>query len=203
MFWPEKSQRLAFDVQGLHGFEVAAGSREMELTKIDGNVLHEIDGRPAREVYAEELERLGLFKPGDDLLTAMAINELGLRTVMGDERLKIRTPLGIDGDSVTLGGSLSQGTLVRVVRAEPEQLIAAASELSKRMTRPGSLRRGALVFDCSCRWQLLGERYGEQVAAFGSEPASPFLGFASYGEFAKSGGSLSGYHNTTAVMAAW
>jgi hypothetical protein len=90
---------------------------------------------------------------------------------------------------------------VRVVAADPDRLIEAARRLSKEVTQNAS--NGALVFDCSCRRKLLGTRYGEQVAAFSGGKSMPYVGFASYGELAKTTGSLQGFHNTTAVMAAF
>jgi hypothetical protein len=90
---------------------------------------------------------------------------------------------------------------VRVVAAAPDRLIDAARRLSQEVTRAAS--NGALVFDCSCRQKLLGARYGEQVTAFANGKPLPYVGFASYGELAKSRGSLQGFHNTTAVMAAF
>jgi hypothetical protein len=62
---------------------------------------------------------------------------------------------------------------------------------------------GVLVFDCAARLQLLGERYDEQVHSFLDGGQHPVLGLACYGEIAKFGGSIEGFHSTTTVMAAW
>jgi hypothetical protein len=188
-----------------HGWSAAEGGQELTVTGVDGNRLLTLNDEPAASVYEAELRRLGLLKEGDDLVPVMAKYELGAKTVFGNE-LKIRAPLGMGDDgSVQLASTLPPGTLVRVVTADPDQLIAAATELSHRALGPlaGSAVRGALVFDCAARLQLLGERYGDEVSAFLGGRSFPMVGMACYGEIARFGGSIEGFHNTTAVMAAW
>jgi hypothetical protein len=137
----------------------------------------------------------------DDLLTKMGTYELGAKTIFGSE-LKIRTALSLQGTDVVLASRLDEGTIVRVVSASPDALLGAARDLAGGVLAEAK-GRGALIFDCSCRQMLLGERYAEQVSAFGAGTRIPYIGFASYGELAKTTGSLQGFHNTTAVMAAW
>lgn len=195
-------QRLALGVR--HGWCAASEGAEFEVTKIEGNVLKELDGRPAVDVYREELRRLGLLDEGEDLVRQMARFEIGVRSVLGDE-LKIRAPLGIGEDgSITLASSLAKRDRVRVVVANPDDLIAAARALASRTVgQLPSAVTGQLVFDCAARQQLLKERYGEQVSAFLDGGRHPLLGFACYGEIARFSGAIEGFHNTTAVAAAW
>jgi hypothetical protein len=187
-----------------HGWNAAPGGREFTITGIEGNVLRTLDDRPAAEVYTEELCRLGLIAEGDVPLQRSATFELGARTMYGE--LKIRAPLAVGSDgSVTLAAGLPRGTIVRVVTATPDQLIEAARELSRRALDPlaGRPVRGALIFDCAARLQVLQERYGEETEAFLGGRNFPVVGLAGYGEIAKFAGSVEGFHNTTAVMAAW
>ena len=120
-----------------------------------------------------------------------------------ESALRIRTALNLAGDDVILASSLPHDSVVKIAAASPDQLISAAQRLSQetlgKLKDPG----GALVFDCAARMKLLGGRYREQVAAFGSAKPVPYLGFASYGELAKGTGQLTVFHNTTAVMAAF
>jgi hypothetical protein len=188
-----------------HGWRPVENGREFDVTDIEGGVLKTLDGRPAAEVYREELARLGLLQRGGDLVAAMAMHELGARTLYGTE-LKIRSPIRVNDDgSLVLAGSLPAGTIVRVVTAAPDELIGAARTLSARALEPlaESGVRGALVFDCAARLHLLRDRYPEQVAAFLGGRHFPMVGMACYGEIAKFAGSLDGFHNATAVMAAW
>lgn len=198
----ESPTRLAMDV--LHGWCSIRGARELTITAMDGNVLQTIDDRPAAEVYREELERLGLLEPDGELLPALFKYELGITTPFG-EHLKIRAPLALGpGGSITLASRVPVGQRVRVVQATPEQLVAAAESLASRIdAKVGATMRGALVFDCSARRKVLGDRYPEQARAFTAGRDSPTVGVTSYGEIAKFGGSVEGFHNTTAVMVGW
>jgi hypothetical protein len=194
-------QRLNIDV--LHGFRPADEGREFTITAIAGNVLQTLDGQPAATVYEDELRRLGLLKPGEQLLLVMATHELGVRTPFGEE-LKIRAPLGVGSDgSIMLASSLSKGQVVRVVTTSPDRLIQSARTLSSRTLGSLPAVSGVLVFDCAARLRLLGDRYGEEVLAFKGAGEHPMIGMACYGEIAKFGGNVEGFHNTTSVMVAW
>ena len=50
---------------------------------------------------------------------------------------------------------------------------------------------------------ILGDRYGEQIQAFQGRTKHPFIGFASYGEIARYGGSIQGFHNASTVTTLW
>ena len=192
-------------VVALHGLSPAPGSREFVVTDIQGAVLRTLDDRPAAQAYEEELRRLGLLEPGGDLIKAMAKYELGARTALGDQ-IKVRAPLGLEPEGgVRLASSLPVGTVVSVVSADSDQLVRAARELATRALEPRGHQpmRGALVFDCAARLQLLGERYDDEIQAFLGGRNFPLVGMSCYGEIAKYGGSVEGFHNTTAVMAAW
>ena len=191
------------EVQVLHGFEVAEGAQPLTITAIEGNCLRSLNGMPARQTYGDELKRLGLWDGESDLLQTAALYELGAVTPFG-EGLKIRVALALhDDESILLGASLREGESLRVVRASPGQLIQAAGNLSYRVQSKFRKLAGTLVFDCAARWKLLGDQYVEQLQAFRGIQQSPLLGIACYGEIAKSGATIEGFHNTTAVMAGW
>lgn len=187
-----------------HGWTPVADSRELNVTEIDGRRVYRLDDRPAAEVYAEELVRLGIIERGDNPLTATRSCELGAKTVYGELMVRAPTVVHEDG-SLQLAGGLPPGSVVRVVTATPEDLIDSASALAKQVLTPMGTRpsHGALVFDCAARLHLLGDRYGEQTRAFQGGRNFPMVGIACYGELAKFAGSLEGYHNATAVMGAW
>lgn len=189
-----------------HGWLPARLSQERTVTSAKGNVLQTLDNRPALDVYREELQRLGLWCPGEEIVKVLARYELGLKTPFGDE-MKIRAPLAVSSDrSITLASSIAEGTVVRIVTASSDQLIQAAKNLAKQVYAPlNSAIHGTLVFDCAARLQLLQNRYHEQVEAFLGDDyhTHPMIGFACYGEIAKCNGSIEGFHNSTTAMVAW
>lgn len=190
-------------VRARHGFMPAEGSREMKVTSAEGNLVAELDGRPAAEAYREELVRLGLMNEGESFIHAAAKYSLGIRSLWG-EKLKIRTPLSESSSGIVFAGAVMQGSGVRVVVSSPEMMIDAAGHMMTDVI--GSLGddpSAVIVIDCAGRWNLLADRYAEQISAFVSGSRAPLIGFASYGEIAKSQGAMDGFHNTTSVAAAW
>jgi hypothetical protein len=196
-------QRLNIDV--LHGFRAADKGREFTITDAEKNVLKSLDGQPAAKVYEEELQRLGLRSSSEGLLQAMAKYALGAKTPFG-ESFKIRTPVGVRGDgALVLTSALARGQVVRIVTCGSDALIQAAKSLSGRVLGPLETVSGALVFCSASRFRLLGERYREEVRALlpPSGQLTPLFGTTCYGEIAKFGGSIEGFHNTSAVMVGW
>lgn len=188
-----------------HGWSAAPGARELVVTETLGHTLLELDGRPAAQVYAEELQRLGLISDASRLVPDAQRYGVGARTRFGE--LTIRTPLGFhDGGGVRLAGSVVEGTVLQVVSTTPERLAASATEVGRRTLAnfaEGQVPRGGLVFDCAARVAYLGDDYAEHTRCFFAGRALPLVGTTSYGEIAKFGGSLEGFHNATAVMAVW
>lgn len=187
-----------------HGWCAVAEARELTVTAIEGNRLLTLDEKPAARVYAEELARLGLVPSADAPIAQTVTCELGARTMYGE--LKIRAPIAFNDDgSITLASGVPRGTVLTVVSSSADALIDSARSLSDRVLTKFADRgvAGALVFDCGARLKLLGDRYAEETAAFSGGRSFPIVGLAGYGEIAKFGGSVEGFHNATAVMAAW
>lgn len=191
-------------VQALHGFRSAPDARDLVITSIEGNILRTLNDEPAASVYEGELRRLGYWDGSTPLASAAALHELGAPSPFG-EKLVIRAPVAFRPDgAVQLAGGLPLGATVRVVETSPDNLIEAAATLRRtNESELGGTTVGSLVFDCAARLKLLGPRYPEQIDALLGDGSNPVLGFACYGEIAKSGATLAGFHNTTAVLASW
>ncbi len=188
-----------------HGWSAVDGAKELGVTDIDGHTLRGLDGRPAAQVYGEELHRLGLVSDPAVLMPEASRYPLGARSRFGE--LTIRAAIGYPGDgSIQLAGGVTPGTVLQVVSTTPERLAQSAVEVGRRSVAEfatGRTPRGALVFDCAARLAYLEDAYPSQVRGFFAGHAFPLIGVTSYGEIAKFGGSLEGFHNATAVMAAW
>ena len=199
----EPRTRIGVDV--LHGWQPADGGRELTITEVEGNVVRTLNGRNATEVYTEELRRLGVLANDEPLTIGVAaLYELGVRTPFR-EQLKIRAPTGITPDgSIALASSLNANEVARIVTTTEDRLIDAASRLSRSvMSKLSGEPSGAFVFDCAARKALLGDRYGEEVSAFRGASRASMLGMTCFGEIGRFGGAIDGFHNSTAVIAAW
>jgi len=163
---------------GWHSFGPAR-----RATKAIGNVLYELDGEPALDIYRRYLGEYASGLPATGLLFPFAI--------LADDRQEtglLRTLLGMDETvgSLTLAGDIPVGGYLKLMHASTEALIdgaEAAAEAAHKMTNasgPGL----ALLVSCIGRKLVMGDRVDEEVeavaAVFGQNCA--LTGFYSYGE---------------------
>lgn len=152
------------------------------VTKSEGSVLYEIDGRPALALYKEYLGDKANELPSSGLLYPFAIlqedhSELGL----------IRTILNIDHEkeSLILAGDLPQGSLVCLMHADIDNLIdgaeQAACEVKSAANDAGS---ATLMVSCVGRKIVMNEDVIEELDAVRGVIGknSSYAGFYSYGE---------------------
>jgi hypothetical protein len=173
-----------------------------KVTRSVDNVLFELDGEPALDVYkrylgehAKDLPASGLLFPFDMLDSDHA--EVGL----------IRTILAIDEaqGSMTLAGDIDPKGFLRLMHASTNALIdgaeAAAKAAANTLQHPG--QGLALLVSCVGRKLVMGGRVEEEVEAvadvFGQ--ASVITGFYSYGEISPySGQTACHLHNQTMTI---
>lgn len=175
---------------------------ERRITRSVGNVLHELDGKPALDLYKNYLGDLAAGLPGNALLFPLAI-----RRSADDTTPLVRTILGIDEDqkSMTFAGDMPQGAVARLMRANDDSLIGSAASAIAAATRDLDKCDDALVISVSCvgRRLVLGERTEEEVETiFDGVPAgTQQVGFYSYGEISPIvAGGASDLHNQTMTV---
>jgi hypothetical protein len=203
------SNQKPWSGKAMHGFCPLPSARKHIVTAVDGMSIVSLSGRPAFEVYLEELQRAGIVPgQGDAMRQTLTTYELGMVSVFNPE-LRVRSPFGVDAatGALRMTTAVEVGIQVEVVHASREALVNAATTLRQDVVAQHEAHAveppgGLLVFDCAARFLLLGDAYGQQVAAFGGDKQTPMLGFASYGEVGRFRGQVEGFHNTTAVMVA-
>jgi methyl-accepting chemotaxis protein len=185
-----------------------------KITRAEGNVLYELDDRPAWDVWKEQTSEAAK-KLGIDVqkvehsgqLTAFLTNfEMGLR--IDQENYKMRFPIATHADgSMTFSCSIPTGSTIAIMDgSDHEQQIAAsrrAAEDVLKVANAGGFERfaGALVIECAVRRFLLGDRFDQAPAAIRDVLGTiPMLGAATYGEMRLEPSEYSGYHNTTTVL---
>ncbi|MDR3716889.1 MAG: FIST C-terminal domain-containing protein [Puia sp.] len=176
---------------------------EKVITRSDKNILYEIDGKNALDLYKEYL---GPYK--DELPGSALLFPLSIRDPETNERL-VRTILNINEKekSMLFAGNLPQGSKVRLMKANFDRLIEGSSHaaLDSRNSLGRSARHPdlALLISCVGRKLILQERTDEEVQAaidiFGSQ--TPVTGFYSYGEISPfHPNSRCGLHNQTMTI---
>jgi hypothetical protein len=157
---------------------------ERIVTRSDGNVLHELDGEPALELYKTYLGERAAGLPATALLFPLA-----LRTPGEDGKFLVRTILAVDEatQSMTFAGDVPQGSMAQLMRANFERLIDAAGEAALRTGAGSAAPKGdilSVAISCVGRRLILGERADDEVAAAieALPPNTKQVGFYSYGE---------------------
>jgi hypothetical protein len=176
-----------------------------QVTKSAGNVLFELDGEPALDLYERYLgpeESKGL--PGSALLFPIQVYDM-----QSPDSAVVRTVLAIDRETraMTFAGDVPQGWTAQLMRGNLDRLAAGAADAARqarsRMATQESDQCLSILVSCIGRRLLMGQRTIEEVEAAGAElgPDTLRLGFYSYGEIsphAKSG--LCELHNQTMTV---
>lgn len=173
------------------------------VTRAHGNVADELEYRGAFEVYRETAERAGASMTAESFETYAMLHPLGIPQANG--HYLVRDPIALEGEALRCVAEIPDGALVRVMGAEPQDVIAAAREASEEARRSvAGAPAGVLVFDCVSRHLILGTSFEEELAAF-CEPMGqgvPLFGCLTYGEIAAFGREVPQFHNKTAVVVA-
>jgi hypothetical protein len=159
------------------------------LTRSNGQLVEEIDGRPAAEVYLEQLGFTGVAFE-DEEFEAMAITHpIAQPELHGDFRL--RHVLGrTEQGAIILGTGIPESAVIEFTELDFDELLAsgAASVDAAIGDLGGADPKAALVFDCAGRRRALRQGIPEEVeaitAAFG-DPTPPVIGLYTHGEVAR------------------
>jgi hypothetical protein len=190
---------------GLRGdVHVAHGSRggwdifgpERLVTRARGNVLYELDGRPALELYKTYLGDRAAGLPATGLLFPLSV-----RADHADQQRLVRTILAVDeaAQSLTFAGDVPEGHLAQLMRANFDRLIAGAADSALMCN--ASPDRAALTVAISCvgRRLVLGERVEEELEAT-AELLPRQIGYYSYGEISPYASGACELHNQTMTL---
>ena len=199
----------AITAVGLYGDHVRVGhgskggwdsfGPERMVTRSAGNVLFELDGRPALQLYKEYLGERASGLPATALLFPLALREEG-----DGHKTLVRTVLSVDEaeQSMTFAGNIPQGHTVQLMRANFERLIGGASEAALMVEAADAANTLAIAISCVGRRLILGERTEEEIEAALDEfgPGTRQVGFYSYGEISPYASGHCDLHNQTMTL---
>ncbi len=179
---------LAFYGNSVH---IGHGSRggwdifgpERFVTKSSGNILYELDGKPALDMYKEYLGEKAAELPASALLFPLQI-----RSSHNSTRRLVRTILSVDEEqkAMVFAGDIKQGSLAQLMRANFDRLIEGASAAVQMVNDIETPQANCLALAISCvgRRLVLGQRSEEEVEATLERlpEGTQQIGFYSYGE---------------------
>jgi hypothetical protein len=160
---------------------------ERIVTRSKGNVLYELDGHSALDLYRDYLGPYSADLPSSGLLFPLSL-------IGEDGRRLVRTILGINDEegSLTFAGDIPLGAQVQLMKANFDRLIDGASQASDEAHRAVQRRNPAVALLISCvgRRLVLKQRVEEELEAVQEVVGDdvPLCGFYSYGEVAPFGG---------------
>jgi hypothetical protein len=170
------------------------------VTRASGNVLHELDGQSALELYKRYLGEHAASLPSSALMFPLSVsrtrNEPGV----------VRTVIAIDEAAQTLvfGGDIPEGGYAHLMRANVDRLVDGALNAARATQESGFPRPPlAMLISCSGRRVVLRNRVEEEVEAVREVlgPQTMLAGFYSYGEIAPPArGMLCQLHNQTMTL---
>lgn len=153
------------------------------ITKSIGNLLIELDGEPALNLYERYLgEEDARGLPGTALLFPLQISDADQ-----PESAIMRTVLAVDRQkrTMTFAGDMPQGWTAQLMRGNFDRLSAGAADAA-RQARPGIGGEDSIAILVSCigRRLLMGQRISDEIEAVSAELGNRTLqlGFYSYGE---------------------
>jgi hypothetical protein len=160
---------------------------ERLVTRSKGNILYEMDGRSALDLYKTYLGEHAQGLPATGLLFPLCLRTSERPTPF------VRTILGIDEEerSMTFAGDVPEGAYARLMKANFDRLIDGATGAARTsMEALGSSSPDlAILISCVGRKLVLKQRVEEEVEGvrevLGERPA--LTGFYSYGEISPFG----------------
>lgn len=188
-----KNMVLAIGFYGDH-LQVGYGSMggwdsfgvDREVTRSTGNILYELDGKPALELYKRYLGTHAADLPASALLFPLSYRPNHSETAL------VRTVLSVNEDdgSMVFAGDIPQSEYVRLMKANSDRLICGAGDAAEmsKVSLQNSDPDLAILISCVGRKLVLKQKVEEELdiirEVIGSRAA--FTGFYSYGEICPS-----------------
>jgi hypothetical protein len=187
-----KPQTDAVGVLGLYGERLSVGyaslggwdsfGPERLITRSEGNVLYELDGRSALDLYKTYLGEHAAGLPATGLLFPLSLR------IGESETPVVRTILGVDEEqqSMTFAGDVPEGAYARLMKANFDRLIDGAMGAARNSSETvgQSTPDLAILISCVGRKMVLKQRVEEEVEGVREVlgEGAVFAGFYSYGE---------------------
>lgn len=175
---------------------------ERTVTRSKDNILYELDGKPALQLYKQYLGERASGLPATALLFPLALRESD-----SDMKVLVRTVLSVDeaNQSMTFAGNVPIGHRAQLMRANFERLIEGASQAAQHTLHGGSGGTNdimSIAISCVGRRLILGQRTEEETeAALAELPVrTKQVGFYSYGEISPYTSGHCDLHNQTMTL---
>ena len=176
-------------------------------TKSAGNILYELDHKPAIEFYEDHFGKGKSPIDKNEPLARLAITyPMGIPAPNKDGYL-IRDPITVDdAGAITCAAEIPEGSQVYIMIGSKEEAIEAAADAANKALAAvsGKKVKAVFLFDCIARKKLLIAKKQEEIDTIRKVIGQdvPLIGFYTYGEQAPLGGEIitCSFHNETDVI---
>lgn len=170
------------------------------ITKSKKNLLYEIDGQPALDMYLKYL--------GEDISITndrqTFFNSIGLYYPFQVERIgrepMMCNPLGYDKkeNALILESDVEEGTMFRFSTPPDFDIVETVVEKAKAIKEHvNSDAEAVLIFSCASRLSALGPMAQQENESLAKVWNAPMAGFYTYGEFGRAVNGKHEFHSTT------
>ena len=155
---------------------------ERVITKSKGNILFELDGKPALELYKEYLGEEASKLPGSALLFP-----LNIKPSSDSKNEIVRTIVGVNEEdqSMIFAGDVPEGYISQLMHGDFNNLVNGAARAAELASSDREGSQGlAILVSCIGRKLLLGQQISDETEAVADilKRQVPTIGFYSYGE---------------------
>jgi hypothetical protein len=175
------------------------------VTRSSGNRVHEIDDRPALDVYLERLDAPTAVRTDPMAFSAWAqTHPLGMSRRSGEDQVRFVADADFDDRSLGCIAEVPRGTLTWFMEGDSDSVLAATDAACEDalLALGAKPAIGLVAFDCVARKGVLGGGVRAEVQRVAHHAGgAPVAGFYTYGEIARTTG-VSGFHNQTLVVLA-
>jgi hypothetical protein len=170
----------------------------MLVTKVDGQIVYEIAGRPARDVFEEHIR---LSNDHEQVRPGGYYSAHAFGLIEPDGSHLIRGVFMGDDEMIHTFAPLPVYSAIQIVACDEDDLLAVTDRVAQQSVA-GRDASVLLVFSCIARLDVLQDRGGEEATRLQAAAGSvPVFGIYTYGEFARTT-SVAGYHNSTVAAIA-
>lgn len=166
--------------------------RKFKVTKADREILYELDGKPALDVYRKFLN----INRNDRFFSNTL--EFPLFLEHGDIDI-LRCPLAANDDgSLVMSSDVQEDAVVRLAYGDPETILASIREDGQKIAdfRPEVVQ----TFSCAARRAFWGDdNISDETSLF--DRVAPTTGFYTHGEFLRIGGDMLNFNVTLVIVA--
>ncbi|HLN23639.1 MAG TPA: FIST N-terminal domain-containing protein [Patescibacteria group bacterium] len=179
-------ERLTIGCGSVGGWERFGPERA--ITKSSANILYELDGEPALDLYKRYLGEEAANLPSSALFFPLTV-----RPPRDEKSAVVRTIVGVDEDAKAMifAGDIPTGYVAQLMRGNFEELMDGAGRAgtAAAVASANSGTTLALLVSCIGRKLLLGQSTCDEVEAVAEAlgPNAAIAGFYSYGEIAPHG----------------